>query len=416
MTKQKERHAGLVRDAMIFAMNETLAEAPCATTAVLLSGGLDTSIITDAANARDPRLLAAGKPGTVASDGFVHAVTLSVDTDPISEEDGTNEDATINKKPWLDLPYALAIARRYPAMRHHVVKVTDPMETLMRSDTLVFCIRTLNTFDPMELRGGVALAHAMIHAKSLGIDTLVTGDSADELFAGYSFLTGLSDVKLRKWIKRYVGNSSFSAVPMGNALGMRVIQPYLHQRVIDVALQCNKDDLVGPDPMDPALVHGKYVLRVAFPEAASQWRKKIPLETGAGTTPIGEVFTKSVEKEWLSAQMDEVYTRYGIVIRDAEHLHYFRVFEKLFAEHVDNPAGTDAALSVTTQTNTDPTLERFARPTRNVRWTTSLPRFGADPCVKCGFELDRADQYFCKTCGAWPARAGGIPQDTEEDE
>ncbi|KAJ3249439.1 hypothetical protein HDU78_003225 [Chytriomyces hyalinus] len=417
------RFAPAVREGMLKALHESLSTVDADTCAILLSGGLDTSVVADAVQAARVERVEGRKgaeeaekaegdtkqetlQNSVTSQGFKHAITVCVST-ATSQTDA----------PWIDLPYAEAIVRKHaPTIKHHVLAVENPMDDLMKGDILEFCVRTLQSFDPMDLRGGVAVAHAIKYAQANGFKTIVTGDAADELFAGYSFLISLSDVKMRKWIKRYVGNYSFSAVPLGEACGIKVIQPFIHPAVIEAALKCNKSDLVGPDPTDPSLQHGKYVLRAAFPEATSRWRKKVPLETGCNTTPLGAEFEAGADLEWLKAQKAEVYSTYGIDLWGGmEHLHYFRVFEKIFAERLEAKSVVETT-TLKTEDSNDAPAEQFAFPTPNVSWKTKSPRFGSDPCIKCGFQLDRKEQYFCRTCGAWPARHGGVPQDTEEED
>ncbi|RHY32011.1 hypothetical protein DYB32_002979 [Aphanomyces invadans] len=254
------------------------------------------------------------------------------------------------------------------------------------SGALHLAVKTLETFDPMELRGGVAIARALLHAKSLGITSIVTGDGADEMFAGYSFVTNLSEEKLQAWRNRAANHMQFCATKLGQALGISVYQPFIQPDVVAFALSCTKDDLVATHG---GAVHGKFVLRAAFPEAFSRWRDKVPLETGtqsqksrvwlmwhdsgAGTTPLGKLFK---EPPTFDQDRQRVLDQDGITLRNAEHMHYYEVFRSIFGPPED---GTE--------------------------WTCRVRRHDSDPCLQCGFQLDRLDQYFCKTCGAWPARA-----------
>jgi asparagine synthetase B (glutamine-hydrolysing) len=55
----------------------------------------------------------------------------------------------------------------------------------------------LKTFDGMTLRNSIVIAAAMLKAKELGATTVLTGDAADELLGGYSFMWGEKDPE--KW-------------------------------------------------------------------------------------------------------------------------------------------------------------------------------------------------------------------------
>ncbi|KAJ3283267.1 hypothetical protein HDU79_009199 [Rhizoclosmatium sp. JEL0117] len=379
------RLAPTVRAAILEAMTELLAGRKASETALLLSGGLDTSIVASAA-----RIV--GVP-------FTRAVTIKVGSAPP------------------DWEYSSAIGS-VEGLALDVFDVADA-RTLVAPESphLAACVRRLHSFDPMELRGGVALAGAIDLAAKNGVRVLVTGDGADELFAGYNFLLGLPDIRMRKWIRRIAGNYSFAAGPLAAPHGITVIQPFLHPKVVKAALMCKKADLVGPDPADPSLIHGKLVLREAFPEAYSRWRRKIPLETGAGTTPLGKDFVDATDADALKRDIDDIYNKYGIVIRDAEHLCYFRVFESQYCVVSSTPSGsTSTSAESATKNEVDQELFAHNKNASTYSWSSPIPRFGSDPCAKCGFQLDRPDQYFCKTCGAWPSRPGPIPQDSDTDD
>ncbi|OQS06450.1 hypothetical protein THRCLA_01504 [Thraustotheca clavata] len=337
----------------------SLQSLPPTVSAVLLSGGLDTSIIVDANGGHE----------------FTDGITVSCGAN------ATND-------PQHDLAYATAIAQAH-GLHHHVVSIADPMDLMdpEPSGALALTIKILQTFDPMDLRGGVAITKALQQAKALGITSIVTGDAADELFAGYSFLTSQPPEKLKAWIERAAMHMKFCGTAIGDALGIEVYQPFLHPLVIEFALTCSKDDLVGSDPKDTSIIHGKYILRQAFPEAHSCWRTKVPLETGSGTTPLAKLFKDKADPIKFEAEKAMILSEDGIVIRDPEHLHYYKVFKQLF---------------FSTEKSTDGTTKQ--------KWNCTIERFGSDPCIQCGFQLERPDQYFCKTCGAWPARATGPPQ------
>ncbi|CAK4081074.1 unnamed protein product [Aphanomyces euteiches] len=337
-----EQHgrAAEARRVLLEAMNATPPDA----TAILLSGGLDTAIIAQAPSRHR----------------FSTAITVSCGQDANS--------------PAHDLPYAKAIAMK-ESLEHHIVSIPDTLAAMDPGSqgALHLAIQTLQTFDPMELRGGVAVAMALLKAKALGMTAVVTGDGADEMFAGYSFLVDQPPEKLQAWRDRAAQHMKFCATTLGAALGISVYQPYIQPNVIAFALTCTKDDLVGSHD---GIRHGKFVLRAAFPEAHSRWRAKIPLETGAGLTPVGTMFQERAQD--FEQEKQRVFEEDAIVLRDAEHLHYYKVFRSLFASK-----GDDGIL----------------------RWTCKAVRFGSDPCIQCGFQLERPDQLFCKTCGAWPARS-----------
>ena len=58
-------------------------------------------------------------------------------------------------------------------------------------------MRILGTFDPMELRNSAVTWLALKAACEEGISEVLTGDAADELFAGYSYIFNMAPEQLR---------------------------------------------------------------------------------------------------------------------------------------------------------------------------------------------------------------------------
>lgn len=293
---------------------------------ILLSGGLDTSILAHLGVRYGTRAAVTVLVGTEAPDG----------------------------------PYALAVARRL-GLRHHVIR-TDFEGVLAEAE---FVVRTLKTFDPMEVRNSIVIARGLREAARLGHRTVMTGDAADELFAGYSFMWSKPEGEFERFGERIASVMRFSSVPLGAALGVRVETPYQNPDVVAFALRLTRNEKVG---VRDGVTHGKFLLRLAFPEVDACWRRKDPIEVGAGTASLPDYFRARLPAGELEAERKWLAEAERIEIRDAEHLAYYRIFRRVFGA--------------------SPPLERF----------------GGNPCSKCGFELPRPDSDFCVTCGAWPAR------------
>ncbi len=295
---------------------------------ILLSGGLDTSILA--------RLS--------VRHGMRGAVTVLIGTGAPDE------------------PYATAVADSL-GLRHHVVR-TDLEEILQEVE---FVVRTLKTFDPMEIRNSIVVARGLREAAQLGYATVMTGDAADELFGGYSFMWSKPEGEFERFSEHLASVMRFSSVPLGAALGIEVKTPYLDPAVVAFALRLSKAQKVG---VRGGVTHGKFLLRLAFPEVEACWRRKDPIEVGAGTAVLPDYFRAGIASRELDAERERIGRTERVEIRDAEHLEYYRAFRRIFG---DSPP---------------------------------LRRFDTDSCSKCGFELPRLDSNFCVTCGAWPARAG----------
>ncbi|KAJ1560881.1 hypothetical protein HK405_005614 [Cladochytrium tenue] len=473
------------RAVLLGALARSLAGLDPDRTVLLLSGGLDTAAIAGLA--------------PLVGFRFRHAVTVAADAvvEPAVAHDDADTDAEARRRQrqQLDLPYAVAVAQACGIAHHEVVRVATPRAELFDGANLAATVGGLQSFDPMELRGGAAVTRAFTHmlfgsgaatadtmeaggepapaarrATRPRFDAFVTGDAADELFAGYSFLHGLAADKLAEWTARTARNMTFSAgrllraaVATGLAMaesgevdgtaataaaeweGVRVVQPFVDDAVRAFALTCARDEVIGLGPVstvefaaggnsggkndelallttttttaDTGFKHGKLILRLAAPEAgSSQWRAKVPLETGSGVTPIAAVFAK----EWEGAAREgaletakaRVWEEDGVVIRDAEHLHYYTEFRRQFCTDTTSE-GSGAGNSTSAAADVRPAVPGSVawrgRAGRTRAWTCKRVRFGGDPCIRCGFELERPDQYFCVVCGAWPARESGPP-------
>ncbi len=293
---------------------------------LLLSGGLDTSVVAEIAQGR----------------GLREALTV------IASEDAP------------DRPFAREVAGRLGLSHHEIV--TDLPGLL---EDLPAVVRVLATFDPMELRNSVVVARGLREARRLGIPEVLTGDGADELFAGYSFLWSLPPATLRDRLDRMAAGMRFSSFPLGQALGVKVRAPFLDPRVVAFAAGLGREDLVGSRD---GTTMGKVLLRFAFPEVPAVWRRKDPIEVGSGSTRLPEFFRERMAPRAFVAAQDRIRREDGVAIRDAEHLAYYRVFREVFSDH------------------------------------PPVRRGGPDPCPHCGFELPDLSSDFCVTCGAWPAR------------
>ncbi|KAF9984655.1 hypothetical protein BGZ65_012954 [Modicella reniformis] len=337
---------------------------------ILLSGGVDTSILTEAAFAVYNNQQTNNNHNRNLQNPLTGAVTVLC-TDQATDEF-----------------YATQIAAR-TGLVQEVVKIT--LDSVL--EELEFCIRTLETFDPMELRNSVVIARGLSIAKSLGYKTVMTGDGADELFAGYSFLHTMSPERLKAYSNRLTKTMRFSGVRLASALGLQLVQPYLDSELIAFSQQCTRDEKINyhdhpkerewQDRLSGRQLHGKFILREAFEnEAFSAWRKKEPIEVGSGTTVLPKLFQESMNPDELKKEQDRILVENGIKIRDAEHLQYFRVFKKVFGDDLSN-------------------------------YPEKLKKDGRDPCPGCGFNLTSPEQTFCVICGQWPARILPPPEEIE---
>jgi len=260
--------------------------------AILLSGGLDSSIIA----------LLASKVGDVK------AVSVYLENSPGS-----------------DLRYAKMVAGFLGI--EHLIRVfnLDELEDAIRST-----IRILRTFDPMEVRNSAAIYIALRHAKDNGRKVAMTGDGGDELFAGYSFLYNLDLEELDHKIRKIWKRMSFSSTALGEALGIKVNQPYLDPEMLSFAEKLDSRFRIG---FRDEKRYGKFILRMAFEEMLPEeiiWREKVPIEGGSGTSILPRIFDEKISNQDFDKLRERYLMEDGVKIRSKEQLFCYQIYREVF--------------------------------------------------------------------------------------
>jgi asparagine synthase (glutamine-hydrolysing) len=196
------------------------------------------------------------------------------------------------------------------------------------ADALPELIAMLNTFDGMYLRNDIVVLEGLKELARRGIRSCWTGDGADELFAGYSFVFNKPADEIAATIKHFAASMHFNAPLIGDRLGVAVRSPYLEPEIIAYALTLGGDDLV--------LEHGgqrlgKAPLRHAFANqigARHAFRRKDPIEVGSGATALKERMARTVAD--FAADAELALARDGVRLRDAESAAYYGLYREVF--------------------------------------------------------------------------------------
>lgn len=258
---------------------------------ILLSGGLDTSIIAS--------ITAKYKP--------LDAFTVAFQNGPSP-----------------DIEYATLMAKNLN-FKHTIYKFDE--DTLY--DTLPIVINALKTFDPMEIRNSVVIYLGLKVARENGVHAVMTGDGSDELFAGYSFLFNFEKDKLNEELEKLWSAMTFSSIPLAKELGMKPILPFLEPNFKKFACEINAEYKIHPEN---GKIYGKWILRKAYEEILPQkivWRDKVPIEAGAGTAILPAFFNQVISDNDFQQRKDFYLNEDGVAIRDKEHLFYYEIFRKV---------------------------------------------------------------------------------------
>ena len=235
----------------------------------------------------------------------------------------------------MDLGYARLVAGFLGI--GHLIHAFDleELEEAIRST-----VKILRTFDPMEVRNSAAIYIALRHARDEGVKEVMTGDGGDELFAGYRFLYELEPEELGAKLRRVWRGMSFSAIPLGEALGVKVRQPFLDREVLSFAEGLDSRFEVG---FRNGRKYGKYILRSAFEGMLPDeviWRDKVPIEAGVGTSILPELFDERISASEFDGLRERYLLEDGVELRSKEQLFYYRIFRELFGPpHPDGSTG-----------------------------------------------------------------------------
>ena len=295
----------------------------CSSNLISLSGGLDSTIIAYFLKSQKPTGLA------------------------VIAEDFVSTDLTYCQMAANTMQIPLSI---------YNVKIAEILEAVENT------IKILKNFNDIEIRNNVVMYLSIKKTKEMGEKSIITGDGADELFAGYSFLTNMTEEKLEQELVRISKIMHFPTQKIGEHLGVRVESPFLDKKVIDYSKKIPPNLKVRTENERR---YGKWILRKAFEKHIPRqiaWRKKSPMQDGAGTSGLTSLFDSIIEEEKYVEKKLTVEKEDNVVIRSRESMYYYEIFRKSHGTPVDNDPQT--------------------------------------PCPYCKHEVK--DSKFCRMCGAFP--------------
>ena len=224
----------------------------------------------------------------------------------------------LKDSPASDLGYSEQVSKLL-GIQHETMEFTTE-EALA---TLPEVIGILKTFD-LALPNDLAIYFALKLAKENGLSSVMTGDGADELFAGYSYMAELPSEDLGRYIKRLSQNWHFSANELGRALGIEIKQPFLDEDFVNFALEISPE-LNVKDGV------GKYILRKSFEDLIPSeivWRRKEPIEYGSGSTKLHEIINSMVTDE----EFQSVRKKVDIKFINKGHFFYWRIYKEIVGD------------------------------------------------------------------------------------
>jgi len=266
----------------------------------------------------------------------------------------------------LDIKYAKLMAKQLNI--EHYINSFDADEVF---EAIPNVVKVLGSFDPMEVRNSITIMIGLRFAKSYGSTKLITGDGADELFAGYHMYyrhVGNKE-KLSAMLKKMWDIMVFSSVPLGKSMGIEVRAPLLDPDVKAFAMNLDPRYNVQEERGE---VWGKWILRKAYEDVLPpevRWRDKNPIEVGSGTTILPKFMAKRISDSDFAAKKKKILETDKVTIRDKEQLVYYEAYRDVVG--VPHPKDPDART-----------------------------------CPQCNSNVAE-NAVVCRTCGAYPITASG---------
>ncbi|KAL9048035.1 MAG: hypothetical protein Q9162_007882 [Coniocarpon cinnabarinum] len=328
-----------------------MAEVPYG---VLLSGGLDSSLVAAIAQRETLRVQAAyrsqqqkGANGYPAQPNGVPTETAeSVST---TEVVGIDDSDHLSGLPVLaqlnsfsiglpgapDSKAALEVAK-FLGTRHHAFTFT--IEDGLNALTDV--IYHLETYDVTTIRASTPMFLLSRKIKAMGVKMVLSGEGSDEIFGGYLYFGNAPGPKeFHEECVRRVKNLHLADCLRANkstsAWGVEARVPFLDKQFLDVAMGIDPQEKMIRPPSHPDRIE-KYILRKAFDTPENPylphdilWRQKEQFSDGVGYGWI-DALRDNAELHVTDEQMKHPKPEWGNDVPETKEAYWYRC---MFDEH-----------------------------------------------------------------------------------
>ncbi|PFH61823.1 hypothetical protein XA68_16157 [Ophiocordyceps unilateralis] len=320
-----------------------MAEVPYG---VLLSGGLDSSLVASIAQRETLRLkskaLAVNGSGETEGNADLGEGLVGIDDD--------NNLETVTYLPQLnsfsiglpgspDNKAALEVAK-FLGTKHHVMTFTieDGLNAL--SDVIYH----LETYDVTTIRASTPMYLLSRKIKAMGIKMVLSGEGSDEIFGGYLYFHAAPDsTAFHEETVRRVKNLHLADCLRANkstsAWGLEARVPFLDKEFLELSMNIDaREKMITKDRIE------KYIIRKAFdtsdePDTAPYlpesilWRQKEQFSDGVGYGWI-DALKDNAELHVTDEMMKTPKAEWGDDVPDTKEAYWYRtMFDEHFPPH-----------------------------------------------------------------------------------
>ena len=287
---------------------------------VLLSGGLDSSIISAIASKYASKRIESGDKQE-AWWPRLHSFAVGLKGAP-------------------DLAAAKKVAEHIGTVHHEINNTVQE-----GIDALRDVIYYIETYDVTTVRASTPMYLLARVIKSMGIKMVLSGEGADEIFGGYLYFHKAPDAKafheetVRK-IKKLHLYDCLRANKSLSAWGVEGRVPFLDKEFLDIAMRINPNDKMAKDGRIE-----KWVLRKAFEDILPEsivWRQKEQFSDGVGYNWIDSL--KLLANSQVTDEMMKNASRRFPVNPPMNKEEYF--YRSIFEEHFPSQTAAQCVPSV----------------------------------------------------------------------